>query len=240
MAADRWPRDGVPINPRAWLMTTARNRAAHRIAANGSSQPSSACSWWAIVLLSGSPVMTGVAFLPMVATLVIAGGVCTTQLYPRFGAKIPVTAGMLIAAGAMAWLTRIGPHSTYAADILGPLLVFGLGIGATIAPGDERRNHRRRPPRRGRRLSHREHRPAGGSIGTALLNSLAASALARYLIGKDTTSPTVQTDAAIHGYTVAFWAISAIFAAGAVICGLILRFGKPEPMDPDAAPTIHA
>ena len=28
MAANRWPRDGVPSNPRAWLMTTARNRAA--------------------------------------------------------------------------------------------------------------------------------------------------------------------------------------------------------------------
>jgi len=31
MAADRWPRDGVPSNPRAWLMTTARNRATDRI-----------------------------------------------------------------------------------------------------------------------------------------------------------------------------------------------------------------
>jgi RNA polymerase sigma-70 factor (ECF subfamily) len=30
-AADRWPRDGVPTNPRAWLMTTARNRATDRI-----------------------------------------------------------------------------------------------------------------------------------------------------------------------------------------------------------------
>ena len=31
MAADRWPRDGVPSNPRAWLITTARNRATDRI-----------------------------------------------------------------------------------------------------------------------------------------------------------------------------------------------------------------
>jgi hypothetical protein len=79
-----------------------------------------------------------------------------------------------------------------------------------------------------------------GSIGTALLNSLAASALARYLIGKDTASQIVQADAAIHSYTVAFWCSSAIFAAGAVICGLILRAGKPEPAGPDAAPAIHA
>ena len=142
-------------------------------------------------VLRYSPLMTGVAFLPMVVTLVIAGGICTTQLYPRFGAKLPVTTGMLIAAAAMVWLTDIGPHSTYAGTVLGPILVFGLGIG------------------------------------TALLNSLAASALSRYLVGKDVASHAVQTDAAIHGYTVAFWATGAIFAGGAVLCGLVLRRGKP-------------
>ena len=31
IAAERWPRDGVPTNPGAWLMTTARNRAINRI-----------------------------------------------------------------------------------------------------------------------------------------------------------------------------------------------------------------
>ncbi len=31
VAAQRWPRDGVPSNPRAWLMTTARNRATDSI-----------------------------------------------------------------------------------------------------------------------------------------------------------------------------------------------------------------
>jgi RNA polymerase sigma-70 factor (ECF subfamily) len=31
LAAERWPHDGIPTNPRAWLMTTARNRAVERI-----------------------------------------------------------------------------------------------------------------------------------------------------------------------------------------------------------------
>ena len=31
IAAERWPRDGVPTNPGAWLLTTARNRAINRI-----------------------------------------------------------------------------------------------------------------------------------------------------------------------------------------------------------------
>ena len=31
IAAERWPRDGMPANPRAWLVTTARNRAIDRV-----------------------------------------------------------------------------------------------------------------------------------------------------------------------------------------------------------------
>jgi EmrB/QacA subfamily drug resistance transporter len=186
-------------------------------------------------VLHYSPVMTGVAFLPMVATLVIAGGACTTQLYPRLGAKIPISAGMLVAAGAMAWLTGIGPDSSYAADILGPLMLFGIGIGATIAPAMNAGTIGVEPRDAGiASATVNVAQQIGGSIGTALLNSLAASALARYLAGKDSTIPTVQTDAAMHSYTVALWATSAIFAGGAIICGLILRTGAPEPAELDS------
>ena len=34
IAAERWPREGVPSNPRAWLMRTARNRAIDRVRRN--------------------------------------------------------------------------------------------------------------------------------------------------------------------------------------------------------------
>ncbi|WP_435155802.1 MFS transporter [Amycolatopsis sacchari] len=181
-------------------------------------------------VLRYSPMVTGLAFLPMVATLVLAGGVCTTQLYPRLGAKLPVTAGMLIAAGALAWLTGIGPASSYATSVLGPLMLFGAGVGATIAPAMNAGTTGVQPQDAGiASATVNVAQQIGGSIGTALLNSLAAAALAGYLAGKDGTSQTVQVDAAIHGYTVAFWCSSAIFAGGAVACGLILRAGRPEP-----------
>lgn len=78
----------------------------------------------------------------------------------------------------------------------------------------------------------------GGSIGTALLNSIAPSALTAYLVGRDAASRVVQADAAIHSYTVAFWCCSAIFAAGALTCGLVLPAGKPNPPIPHR-PVIH-
>ena len=64
----------------------------------------------------------------------------------------------------------------------------------------------------------------GGSIGTALLNTIAASALSSYLVTHG-TSPAVQAEAAVHSYVVTFWVSAAIFAGAAVVCALVLRSG---------------
>lgn len=171
-----------------------------------------------------SPVATGLAFLPMVGTLVIAGGLCTTQLYPRLGARIPIAAGMLIAAVGMAWLTGIGPHSSYTAHVLGPLLVFGAGVGATIAPAMNAGTLGVEPRDAGvASATLNTAQQVGGSIGIALLNSIAAAALAGYVAGGGAAG---QAAAAIHSYSVAFWCTSAIFAVGAVACALVLPSGS--------------
>jgi EmrB/QacA subfamily drug resistance transporter len=193
-------------------------------------------------ILRYSPVMTGLAFLPMVGILMLTAAVCTTQVYPRIGAKVLVFGGMVIAASGMAWLTGIGVSSTYAADILGPLLLIGLGIGAIFAPAMNAATSGVQSHDAGvASATVNTSQQIGGSIGTALLNSLATTATAGYLAaqGAAAKSPITQANGAIHGYTVAFWWAAAIFAAGALLCGLILRAGKPEPVDPNAAPAVH-
>ena len=62
----------------------------------------------------------------------------------------------------------------------------------------------------------------GGSIGTALLNTIAASALASYLLVHG-HSPAATAGAAVHSYVVAFWVSAGIFAGAAVVCGLVPR-----------------
>jgi hypothetical protein len=74
----------------------------------------------------------------------------------------------------------------------------------------------------------------GGSIGTALLNTIAASALTSYL-ATHVHSPTAAADAAVHSYVVAFWVSAAIFAGAAVVCGLILRPGVLTTEDTESA-----
>jgi hypothetical protein len=74
----------------------------------------------------------------------------------------------------------------------------------------------------------------GGSLGTALLNTVATTATTSFVAGK-AAAPAIAAEAAVHGYTTAFWWAAATFAAGAVICGLLLRPGAPR-LQPSAVP----
>jgi hypothetical protein len=78
----------------------------------------------------------------------------------------------------------------------------------------------------------------GGAIGTALLNTIAASAAAGYLASHlhGRPAPLLVELAAIHGYTTVFWWCAGLFAAGAIICGALLRRG---PLTPPAEVTAR-
>jgi EmrB/QacA subfamily drug resistance transporter len=202
--------------------------------------------------LGYSPVITGVAFLPMVGMVAVASNLSNIALLPRLGPRPLVTAGMLLAAGGMVWLTRIGPHSAYTAAVLGPLLVVGLGIGFTMAPAMNTGTFGVAPQDAGVASAVlNTGQQIGGSIGTSLLNTLAASATASYLAAHlspgtlvhGRPGPQLVTLSLVHGYTTAFWWAAAIFAGGAVICGTLLRWGplaRPgpplaEPAQPDSS-----
>jgi hypothetical protein len=77
----------------------------------------------------------------------------------------------------------------------------------------------------------------GGSIGTALLNTIAASALTSYLLTHG-HSPAAQAGAAVHSYVVAFWVSAGIFVGSAIVCGLVLAPGVLKPVGAETAPTV--
>jgi EmrB/QacA subfamily drug resistance transporter len=80
-----------------------------------------------------SALKTGVAYLPMVAVIMLMAGV-SSQLVPRIGARPLLIAGSAIAAGGMFWLSRITEHSTYAGGLLGPMMVTAAGLGMLFMP----------------------------------------------------------------------------------------------------------
>jgi hypothetical protein len=179
-------------------------------------------------------VATGVAFLPTIAMVMIFSQLSNIVLLPRIGPKPLVGVGMLIAAAGMAWLTRIGVHSGYASTVLGPLLVSGAGIGLSMPPSMNTGTFGVAPDDAGvASATLNVGQQLGGSIGTSLLNTIATSAAVSYLASH--LSPAIATSrqadralqaaAAVHGYTTAFWWTAGIFAAGAIVCGSLLRRG---------------
>ena len=66
-----------------------------------------------------SPVVSGAAFLPMIVMVVVSANLSNVVLLPRVGPKPLVAVGMLLAAGSLVWLTRIGLHSSYASAVSG-------------------------------------------------------------------------------------------------------------------------
>ncbi|HEY2442335.1 MAG TPA: MFS transporter [Streptosporangiaceae bacterium] len=176
-----------------------------------------------------SPVITGVAFLPMIGMVIVCANMSNIALLPRFGPKPLVTLGMLLAAVSLVWLTRIGPDSSYAAAVLGPLMVAGMGFGFVIAPAMNTGTFGVAPQDAGvASATLNTGQQIGGSIGTSLLNTLAASATAGYLTSHlvgGRPAPALVSAALVHGYTTAFWWSAAIFATGAVVCGSLLRRG---------------
>jgi hypothetical protein len=173
--------------------------------------------------LGYSPVETGLAFLPMVGTLMVTAQLSTNLLVPRIGPKIVVPVGLLLAATGMAWLTRLDLHSTYAAHVLPPLLVLGLGLGLSLPAAISQSTLGVRMSDQGvASATVNTTQQIGGAISTALLNSLANAAAATYA-ATHLTDPLVQADAAMRSYVTAFGWAAAFFAVGALVAALLFR-----------------
>jgi EmrB/QacA subfamily drug resistance transporter len=185
-----------------------------------------------------SPVKTGLAFLPMVAGIIVASTVSTAALLPRTGPRPLIPVGMLIAAGGMALLRQISLDTTYVSGLLPGLVLVGLGLGLVFgcALNTATAGTRREDAGVASAMVNTTQQ-VGGSIGTALLNTIAASALSSYLVAHGHTLEALA-QASVHSYTVAFTVVLGIFVAGAVVSALVLPSGVPQPAPAEAAVAV--
>ena len=182
-------------------------------------------------VLGFSPIQSGLAFLPMTVAIMISATTSQTQLLPRFGARPLIGAGLGLGAVGMVFLTGIGTDSSYWTHVLPGLLIMGLGLGNVFAPAMSSATLGVEASDAGVASAMvNTMQQIGGSIGTALLSTLAASATTSALAG-GTGRPTADAiaQAAVHGYTTAFYWSAAIFAIAAVVCTALLRPGVHEP-----------
>jgi EmrB/QacA subfamily drug resistance transporter len=174
-----------------------------------------------------SPLETGLAFLPMNVAIVITATMVNTKILARTGPRPLIPTGMLLAALGMVLLTGIGVDTGYASRVLPSLILIGAGFGLVVAPSFATATLG--VPRQDSGVASAmvsTSQQVGGSIGTALLSTLAVSATTDYLTSH---GPELARQAAVEGYTTAFWWAAAIFAVGALVTGSLLRSGaRPE------------
>ena len=174
-------------------------------------------------ILMYSPIKTGFAFLPMVGGIMVMATLSTAVLLPKVGARIPVVLGMLLAGVGMAYLTRIAVDSSYIANVLPGLVIMGLGMGLLFATCFEVGTSGVQAHDAGiASAMANTTQQVGGSIGTALLSTIATTAAASFLVDKLGT----PMEAAVHSYSVAFAVSAGIFIASAVVCGALIPGGK--------------
>jgi EmrB/QacA subfamily drug resistance transporter len=169
-----------------------------------------------------TPIQTGLAFLPMTAAIMITATSVNIRFLSRVGPRPLLILGMVLGSGAMVWLAQLEPDSSYVGHVLPALLVLGVGMGNIFAPAFATATFGVAPRDTGVASAMvNTMQQVGGSIGTALLSSIFASAVTAYLDGR---APTPQTigEAAVHGYTVAFWVAAGVFAFGAAVVAVTM------------------
>jgi EmrB/QacA subfamily drug resistance transporter len=188
--------------------------------------------------LGFSPVKTGLAFLPMNFAIMASAGLGSAKLLPRFGPRPMITLGMVLAAAGMVLFTQLQTDSAYASGVLPGLLVLGLGLGLVFSAGLATATLGIDPKDAGVGSAMvNTAQQVGGSIGTALLSTIFASAVTSFGEDNAQLGQRLALEAPMHGYTTAFWWAAAILAVGAVASGLLLRSGA-QAHDPDAAPVM--
>ena len=172
-----------------------------------------------------SPIINGVSFLPLSACIVTASTSANILLLPRLGPRPLITTGMALGAVGMFLLSRLQPSSGYVVHVLPSLIILGFGFGLIFAPAISSATLGVDPRDSGVASAMvNTMQQVGGSIGTALLSTLAASSTASYM-RSHSPSRSLAVVSAVHGYTTAFELSAAIFVAGCVMAFVLLPSG---------------
>jgi EmrB/QacA subfamily drug resistance transporter len=181
-----------------------------------------------------SALRSGLAFLPFSAGIVVSAGLASALL-PRIGPRPLMVGGTVGSALGMAWFTRITADSGFALHVLPAEIVMSLGMGfafvalsSTALIGVDARDAGVAS------ALVNTTQQVGGSLGTALLNTIAASATVNYIASHGSGS---AREGAVHGYTVAFtWGLGALILAAVLSLVLVTKQRGPAISPDDETP----
>jgi EmrB/QacA subfamily drug resistance transporter len=173
-------------------------------------------------ILGFSPLVAGVAFLPLTAAIIITAQI-VARLVGRFGPRPFITIGPLLVAAGLFWLSQINDQTTYLTGLVGPMLLIAVGMGNIFVPLTLMAVAGTTPEESGLASALLNvGQQIGGSIGIALLGTIAATATRNQLAG------VVPSHAAVNhaltvGYGAGFQVAVAIALFGFVVALAVFR-----------------
>ena len=193
-------------------------------------------------VLQYTPIQAGFAFLPFSGGVIIGAGV-GSQLTLRIGPRFVVPLGLLMGTAGLLWLSQLSLNTTYFGTILPAQLLISVGMGfifmSTTNVALVGVNH---DDAGVASAVVNTTQQIGGSIGTALLNTIAATATATFLLGNPPAGQTPDAfqaagiAAQVHGFGVAFMYSAIIFGIAIVASLILINAGKDEVADLVAQP----
>jgi EmrB/QacA subfamily drug resistance transporter len=203
-----------------------------------------------------SPIKSGVAYLPMIALMILGSGLAS-QLVPRIGARPLIITGAALSAGGMFWMAQLNEHSTYAGGLLGPMLLAALGLGLIFVPMSLVSLVRVSNNDAGVASSlFNVGQQVGGAIGLAVLGTVAWSAVASNMRSaaaaaahapaahlskaQEIAAQTAVTNHALaSGFARGYLVSAGIMLVALIIAVVVIRVKRQDlaGIDPMAAPT---
>src|SRR6201989_1437446 len=176
----------------------------------------------------GFPRLTsGLRSLPLPGVRGATSTTVQTRVIQHTGVKPLVLAGLTLGAIAMFTFTRLTPGSSYAGNVLPGLLVLGAGMGCIFAPAFSTATLGVEGSEAGVASAMvNTSQQVAGSVGTSLLSTIFASAVASYAASHVPT-PGLADAAAVHGYTTTFWWAVGIFAL-AFLMAIVIFPGRAK------------
>ncbi|GGR08409.1 MFS transporter [Streptomyces aurantiogriseus] len=178
-----------------------------------------------------SPIRTGVAFLPMTVAVLLSAGGLATRLLPKVPPRVLIVPGMLLVSCGMLWFLTMETDTAYVEGVLVAGLLLGFGAGMIMPVAFNYATHGADQGDAGvasAGVNTAQH--VGSSIGTALLNTIAAGKTADYLTSHASQgrSPAIAKQALLEGFeTASTWA-AGILLAGALIVAVLMNTPRPE------------
>jgi EmrB/QacA subfamily drug resistance transporter len=193
------------------------------------------------VIKQYTPVQAGFAFLPFSLGIILAAGIAA-NLMPKVGPRPLMAPGLVVAALGMFWLTRLTPESQYLTAILPPMVIMSVGMAFVFIPTATVALHAVGNHDAGVASAViNTSQQVGGSLGTALMNTVAVTATSAFLTANAALGEAALPDALTDGYTHAFMVGGILLLIAAVVVLVMIRIGPQASAeeDEDVPAAVH-